>query len=190
MAELNHIEEVLACVVLQDTPEGRFGLLTTHGVDYDFGSRADLPGFKLPATAAEAARARFMVNWSYTNQQMPMYLPEPAMPFALRQGFGTSDNTPFTATVYVTPPSVQGGVVIPSGVTALAFGAGIYTLDSSGYINDANLLPGAAIKVADAATDGASNAGKLKYASTVDSSVIGFVVKKDSDGRLTVKINM
>ena len=190
MAELNHIEEVVACVVLQDTPEGRFGILSTHTADYNFGSRTDLPGFKLPANPTEAARARFMANWAYTNQQMPMYQPEPRMPFALRQGFGTTDNTPFTATVYVTHPSVQEGVVIPSGSTALAFGAGIYTLDQSGYINDVNLLPGAAVKVADATTDGATNAGKLKYSATVDASVVGFVVKKDSDGRLTVKINM
>ncbi len=190
MAELNHIEEVLACVVVQDTPEGRFGLFVTHNNNYDFGSRTDLPGFKLPATSAEAAKARFMVGWAPTNQQMPMYLPEPGMPFALRQGFGTADNAPFNATVYVTPPSLQEGVVIPSGVPALAFGAGIYTLGTDGYIADSNLVAGAPVKVADAATDGAANAGKLKYASTVDASVIGFVVRKDADGRLTVRINM
>lgn len=186
--EIKHFESVFGCVNMQEAYEGLFGLLTTHNQSYDFGSRTDLPGFKLPATAAEATRARFVLAHAPTNVQMPMYSPEPSMTYALRQGFGTADNVPFTAKVYVTPPSVTKGVPVPSGALALAFGEGVFSIPSGLYIDNASLVSGAAVIVANTAEDGASNAGKLKYQATVDSRVVGYVVRKEADGTLVVKI--
>lgn len=188
--KINHLDEVFSCVNLQEAYEGLFGVLTTHSVDYNFGSRTDLPGFKLPATAAEASKARFMLGHAVTNVEPPIYEPAPYATYQLRQGFGGADTAPFNATVHVTPPSLTEGVPVASGAVALAFGAGVYTIPSGLYIDNASLVAGAPVVVANTAEDGASNAGKLKYQATVDSRVIGFVVRKESDGSLVVKVGM
>ena len=62
--EINRFEDVLGVVTIADVVEGRFGVLTSHSESYDFGSRSDLPGFKVPATAEEAKRAKFVITWS------------------------------------------------------------------------------------------------------------------------------
>ena len=188
--KINHLDEVISCVNLQEAQEGLFGFLTTHSENYNFGSRTDLPGFKLPATAAEASRARFMIGHAVTNEQPPIYDPAPYSVYQLRQGFGGADNAPFTAKVHLTPPSVTEGVPVASGAVALAFGAGIYTIPSDLYIDNASLVAGAPVVVANTAEDGASNAGKLKYQATVDSRVIGFVVRRESDNSIVVKVGM
>ena len=166
--EINHYgDTVMGVVLTADTVEGRMVLLTAHSWSKDFGSQSDLPGAKVPATAAEAIRARYCITWEQDNRATPIYLPNPAYSFALRQGWDQAQNAPFAATVYLTHPGVQEGLTIPSGSNAVAFGEGIYTVPSGAYIWSADVeVPGNPLDVADTATDGAAFAGMLHYGTT------------------------
>lgn len=186
--EINHYEDsILGVVTTENIVEGRLVLLTSHIHDKDFGSLTDLPGVKLPANTTEASRAHFCITFAQDNQSLPIYQPQPGYDWALRYGFDRADNAPFSATVYLTHPSVQEGLTIPSGAGALAFGAGIYTVPSGAYIyNSALTVPGATLTAADTASDGATNAGKLKYST---SNIVAEVVKFDTEsGKLTFRI--
>lgn len=147
-------------VTTEAIPEGRMVLMTSHSQSYNFGSRTDLPGVKLPSDATEAAKAKFVLGFAQTNEQPPIYRPEPSMEFALRQGFDRPDNAPFAATVYVTNPSVQQGLTVPSGSLAVAYGDGVFTVPSGAFVYSANLeTPGAGLTVAYSGND----KGKLQY---------------------------
>lgn len=186
--EINHYgDTILGVVATEDMVEGRMVLLTSHTWDEDFGSLTDLPGAKLPDSTTEAAKARYCVTFAQDNRSLPLYQPQPAFDWAERYGFDQSENAPFSATVYLTHPGVQEGRTIPSGAGALAFGEGIYTLPSGAYVYNASLtVPGATLTVADTASDGASEAGKIKYGT---SNVVAEVIRYNSDtGRLTFKI--
>lgn len=188
--EIRHYDNIYGVVVLENTTEGRFGLLTSHSYDNDFGSDVDLPAFKVPATAAEAKNARYLVTWAVENRKFPAVLSYPSMEFSLRYGgFDQAANLPATLTLYGTNPANQEGVIIPSGWHALAFKGGTFTIPSGGYIYNASLAtPGSPIGVADTASDGAGTAGKLKYVATYDADTcIGRVYSYDSTtGKLTV----
>lgn len=184
--EINHYgDTILGVVANEDIVEGRMVLLTRQHFSYDFGSRTDLPGVKLPDTTAEAARARYVLTWAVDNRPTPIYQPQPALGFALRGGFDQAANSPFSATVHLTPFSVTEGQTIPSGTPSLAFGEGIYTVPSGAYIYHALLEdPGTPLTVADTASDGAGEAGKLKYSTT---NVVAEVVRL-VNSKLTFKI--
>lgn len=186
--EIRIYEDVRGVVTTADVVEGRFGLMTTHSFSHDFGSRTDLPGFKVPATAEEAKIARFIVTWAVDNTPFPQYKPVPAYDFSLRQGFGAAGNAPFSATVYLSNPANQDGYTIPSGTPSLAFGRGTYTVGSGYYIASASLVAGAKVIVANTAED-TTDAGKLKYQSTMDERVVGIVRQYDSTTKeLTVDV--
>lgn len=175
-------DKVFGVVTAEDITEGRMVLLTSHDQNYDFGSRVDLPAVKLPTSAGEAALAKYVVTFAQTNEQMPLYKPAPSMDWALREGFDRPDNTPFSATVYVTNPSVQEGLTIPSGSLAVAFGGGVFTVPSGAFIASVNLVPGATLSVAYAGSD----KGKLQYDA---SGTIGQVIKYDSTAlKLTFRL--
>lgn len=181
--------DILSVVTTADVVEGRFGLLTTHIHSYDFGSREDLPGWKVPATAEEAKRARFLIAWAVDNRPTPIYSTIPSTVWNTRQGYGQAPNVPFSATVYLTQPNHQVGLTIPSGIPALAFNGGAYTLPSGAYVDSADIHNvGAMVIVANTAED-TTDAGKLKYQSTMDERVVGLVTEyNSSDASLTVRL--
>lgn len=188
--EINRLDEVMGVVPTADVVEGRMGILVTHTFSYDFGSRTDLPGFRIPATAEEAKRARYIITWAVTNQKPPFYMPAPEVAWSMRQGFDRATNLPLTGSVYMIYPGHMDGVTIPSGTPSLALGEGTYTVPSGAYIYDANLqYPGSLIVVANTAED-TNDAGKLKYQSTMDDRVVGHVEHYDSsNGDLTFRID-
>lgn len=187
--EINRFEEVLGVVPIANVVEGRFVLLTSHNTSYDLGSRTDLPGAKVPATAEEAKRARFCITWAVDNRKPPYYQPTPAFDFAQRGGWDQSENVPFDAEVWMTYPGYQNSRTIPSGMPSLAFGTGTYTVPSGQYIYDSNLTsPGSPVIVANTAED-TTDAGKPKYQATMDERVIGIVERYDSTtGDLTIRV--
>jgi len=177
--EINHYgDTILGVIPTEDIVEGRMVLLTSHTFDYDYGSKVDVPGCKLPDTTDEAIRARYCITFAQDNRSLPLYQPQPAFSYALRYGFDQAANAPFAATVYLTKPGKQEGLTIPSGQASLAFGEGIYTVPSGAFVYSAEVeVPGNPLDVCDTATDGAGEAGKLKYGTT---SPVAEVVRFDS----------
>lgn len=174
--EINRLDEVIGAIPTADVVEGRFVLLTSHTHNYDFGSKTDLPGIKVPSTAEEANRAKYVVTWAVTQQPAPFYNPYPSMNWALRQGgWDQAANTPFSATVWTTYPGYQNSKTIPSGMPSLAMRGGTFTIPSGGYIYNVNLeTPGVLIQVANTAED-TTDAGKAKYLASASTRAIGVV---------------
>ena len=79
----------------------------------------------------------------------------------------------------MTAPSMLQGRTISSGNLVALHAGGVYTVTSGNFVADTNLVAGARVAVADTATDGESNAGKLKYVSTAGGG-IGTVIEYDS----------
>jgi hypothetical protein len=187
--EINRFNDVLGVVLTADTVEGRFVVLTSHSFSEDFGSLADLPGAKVPATAEEAKRAIYCITWKVDNRPTPIVDSYPSFAFAERGGFSENANAPFTATMYLTHPGNQEGLTIPSGASALAYTDGTFTLPSGSYIYSSNIIvPGAALIVANTSDD-TTDAGKLKYTASMAAGVVGVTERYDSaTGKLTVRI--
>jgi hypothetical protein len=147
-------------------------ILTSHDQDYDFGSKVDLPGVRLPADATEATNARYCLTWPVSNSNaegpIKMFIPTPSFAYALRRGgWDQSSNVPFSAAVHLTYPGHKEGVTVPSGFQALAFDRGVFTVPSGHFVwNSAMSTPGAKLEVLNKADDGASEAGKLAYNSS------------------------
>jgi hypothetical protein len=179
--EINKIgKEIIGVVPTADVVEGRFGLLVTHTWSADFGSKEDLPGWKVPATAEEAKRARFCITWAVDNRPFPLFQPVPAVAWSLRSGAWDQAQThPFSATMYLSDPAHKNDMTIPSGVPSLAFARGTYTFTTSDYIANASLVAGAMVIVANTNED-TTDAGKLKYQSTYDDRVVGVVRERDA----------
>lgn len=186
--EINDLDRAVGCVTTEDIVEGRFVLFVDHSWSHDFGSREDLVGVKLPDTADEAAKAKYILTWPVSNEQTPLYVPTPTIAWSLRQGgWDKAANTPFDAKVFLTYPGYTDGETIPSGSLAVAHTDGIYTLPLGAYVADANIIvPGAAIVVS---TDGA-DAGKPTYTAAEAVGVIGHTERYDSvTGALTVRLD-
>lgn len=187
--EINRFEDVLGVMPIADVVEGRFVVLTSHTFSQDFGSETDLAGAKVPATAEEAKRAKFIITWKVDNRPTPI-MTFPQYQGAQRDGWSTTPNAPFSTTVYLTHPGNQEGRTIPSGYSSLAYTEGTFTLPSGSYIYSSNIIvPGAAIIIADTATDGAGEAGKPKYTASMAAGVIGFTERYDSTtNKLTIRV--
>lgn len=187
--EINEFEDVLGVMPVEDVVEGRFVLFTSHSFSSDFGSDTDLPGVKLPDTAEEAKRARYCLTWKVDNRQTPIYA-VPSFAFAERGGWNQAANAPFSTTVYLTHPGNQESLTIPSGTSALAYTEGTFTIPSGQYVYSADIIvPGAAIIVADTASDSAGDAGKPKYTASAAVGVIGETRRYDSvTGALTIRV--
>lgn len=177
-------DTILGAVAYADVVEGRMVCLTSHGFDTDYGSQTDLPGCKVPSSAAEAARSRYVITFAQDNRQLPLYQPHPSFSYALRYGFDQAANAPFSATVYLTHPGQQEGLTIPSGSNSLLFGEGIYTVPSGGYVYSADVeTPGTQLEVNYTGAD----AGKLQAYSA--GGIVAEVVRFYSDtSKLTFKI--
>jgi hypothetical protein len=190
--EINEFEQVLGVMPTEDIVEGRFVLLTPHTFDQDFGSETDLPGVKLPDTHDEAIKAKFILTWKVDNRPTPFTVtaPHQSPDWSERGGWSSTDGEgPVAVTVYLTPPGNQNCVTIPSGVSALAYTEGVFTVYSGCYIDSSNIrLVGANICIGDTATDGAAHAGKPKYHAENDLNVIAETVGYDSaTGALTLR---
>ncbi len=183
--EVNKYEDIMGVVLTEDIVEGRMVLLTSHSESYNFGSKEELPGVKLPATPTEAAKARYCVAFSVDNTKPPIYQPYPTLGSNLRYGFNTTTNVPFTAEVYMTSPSMLVGKTIPSGTLGLAFGAGaVITVPSGAYVYSTDLVPGAFLDVSDTESHG-TDSGKLRYSADASfAEVLGI----DSNLDLTFRI--
>lgn len=164
--EINKLQDVEGVVTTEAIVEGRMVLFTSHSHSYDFGSRAELPGIKLPDTAAEAARAFYVAGFALDNSSLPLYIPTPAMSYALRGGFDQAANVPFSTSVYFTHQSNMVGQTIPASGLALAYAGGTFTVPSGAFIYNANLLPGNYLVACNTDDDGADSAGKLKYSAS------------------------
>jgi hypothetical protein len=189
--EINHyFDDIVGVIPTADIVEGRVVVFTSHTHDYDFGSKVDLPGAKVPATAEEANNARHIITWQKDNRPYPAALPIPEYTFNLRQGYGKDSNAPFAAYVYLTDRGNQEGLTIPSGTPSLAFGKGIYTVPSGAYIDHNSIVnPGALLQVANTAED-SSDAGKLKYLSAYSTRKVGTVREYNSTtGALTFELD-
>lgn len=172
--EVRKYTDIVGGVATQDIVEGRMVLLVPQSTSYNFGSREDLPGFKLPSNTTEAAQAKFVSAFALDNRPLPLVDSYPSYPWALRMGgFDQTRNTPFTATMRMTYPANDSEPqTIASGSLMLGFDDGVFTVTSGNFIYNANLAPGAHLVVADATTDGAANAGKLKYSASPGIAVV------------------
>lgn len=188
--EINRFEDVIGVVAQADTVEGRFVVLTTNASEPSKTENVDLPGAKVPATAEEAKRAKFCLTWAVDNRPAPI-VDWPSTSFDFRGGWVNSTAGPLTGVkMWLTHPGNQESQTIPSGYKALAYTEGTFTIPSGQYIYNASLtVPGAAVMVADTATDTAAEAGKPKYAASMAVGVIGFVQAYDSaTGALTIRV--
>lgn len=195
MSEINRFEEVLGGVVQADTKEGRFVILVENAMGGTvLNTDDDLPGLRVPATAEEAKRAKYMLMWPVDNRPTPLIMTYPGATggFDFRGGFGgNSPQGPMTPTMWLTHPGNQEGTTIPSGYKGLGYTDGTFTLASGEYVFSANItVPGAALIVADTSSDSAADAGKPKYVATAAEGKIGVVEAYDSStGRLTIRVN-
>jgi len=176
---LRDINFSMGAVATEDIIEGRMVLLTPQSEDYGYGSRQDLPGVKLPDTANEALEAVYLAAFTVTQQEPPIYDSIPETTGSERGGWSAGSNVPFNADIYMTAPSMLQGRTISSGNLVALHAGGVYTVTSGNFVADTNLVAGARVAVADTATDGESNAGKLKYVSTAGGG-IGTVIEYDS----------
>jgi hypothetical protein len=189
--EINGFDQVIGVVAQEDIVEGRFVVLTGNALGGSLMNvDADLPGAKLPDTAEEAKRAKFCLTFAVDNRTAPI-VDWPQTTFDFRGGFVNAQAGPLTGLkMWLTHPGNQESQTVPSGYKALAFTEGTFTIPSGQYVYDANLeTPGAAVMIADAATDGAGEAGKPKFSATIEVGTIGFVqVYDDATGDLTIRV--
>lgn len=189
--EINRFEDVIGVVAQADIVEGRFVVLTGNTFGGLFvNTDVDLPGAKVPATAEEAKRAKFCITFAVDNRPTPI-VDYPHAVYDFRGGWVNAPAGPMTGVkMWLTHPGNQESQTIPSGYKALAFTEGTFTIPSGQYVYNVALeTPGAAIIVADTATDGAPSAGKPKYTATFAAGVIGFVQDFDTtNGALTIRV--
>jgi hypothetical protein len=182
--EKNKFTDIIGVVTTEAITEGRFVLLTPANANFNYGSRSDLMGVKLPANSTEAARARYCLAFALDNRPTPL-MEYPSYPFAMRQGYDLPANVPFTATVYLTHPgNMTVPQVIASGSLALAYDKGVFTLPSGSFIASASWAVAANFVVANLGDD-ATDVGKPKYSA---SAGIGIVENYDATNQtLTVR---
>lgn len=194
--EINRFEEVLGGITQADTVEGRFVILVAnvHLGTY-INLNDDLPGLRVPATAEEAKRAKYVLAWAVDNRTPPIvnYEREFAAPlFDERGGWASAAGTnPRAVNMWFSQPGHQEGTTIPSGYKALGYTDGTFTFPSGAYVYSADIIvPGAAIIIADEASDGAADAGKPKYVAVAAEGKVGVTETYDSaTGRLTIRVN-
>lgn len=183
----------LGGLAVEDMPEGRCVVLTSHTWDNDFGSDTDLPGVKLPDNDTEAQMAHRIVTWTAPDRQVGpnnLYIvPTPAVPFSLRGGFDRAANVPLVdVDIRVTWPGNQESQVIPSGTKLIFLGPGsIVTLPSGQYVyNVALRTPGARLEALNEGDDTLASAGKLSYTAA---GTIAEVIRFYSDtAKLTIRM--
>ena len=158
--EINHYGDVIEGAVAQeDIVEGRMVCHVANTYSRDFGSQTDLPGCRVPQSAAEAARARYIVTFESDDRPLPIMQPQPSFTWALRQGWDQAQTIPFPTTVYLTHPQNQEMLIIGSGSGCALYGEGIYTVPSGCYVYTPTIeTPGTQLEV----SYSGGNAGKVQ----------------------------
>lgn len=187
--EINRFEEVFGVVTQADIVEGRFVVLGDNASEPTATDNPDLPGASVPATEELAKRAKYVLTWAVNNQPAPIVEYPAAPAFDFRGGWVNATSGPLTPKMWLTHPGNQESQTITSGIKALAYTEGVFTIPSGQYIDNAALhTPGAAFIIANTADDGA-DAGKPKYTATVAIGYVGVVHAYDSTtGALTVRV--
>jgi hypothetical protein len=184
--EINRFEEVLGGVVQADTVEGRFVILVANAMGGLFmNTDTDLPGLRVPGTAEEAKRAKYVLAWAVDNRPSPLVMSYPSSVWGTRGGWGEATPTgPIAPTMWLTHPGNQEGTTVPSGYKALGY---TFTFPSGAFIDSDEIkVPGAAIIVEYSGAD----AGKPKYTATAAEGKIGVTETFDAAAyRLTIRVN-
>jgi len=189
--EINRFEDVIGLVTQADTVEGRFVIMVANAMGGLFmNTDTDLPGCRVPATPDEATRAKFCLTWAVDNRKSPLVFSYPHPVWDERGGWVNSPAGPVAVTMWLTHPGNQNSQTIPSGTKALGYTEGTFTLPSGQYVDSVAIrVPGAAIVIADVATDGAVDAGKPKVSASGVYGVIGYTEVWDSnDASLTIRV--
>ncbi len=189
--EINNFDQVIGFVAQANTVEGRFVLMVANSMGGLFmNTQTDLPGCRVPATPDEATRAKFCLTWAVDNRQSPLVMSYPHPVWDMRGGWVNSSAGPITPTMYLTHPGNQNSMTIPSGTECLGYTEGTFTLPSGQYVDSIAIrVPGAAIVIADVATDGAADAGKPKVSASGVYGVIGYTeIWDSSDASLTIRV--
>lgn len=186
--EIRKYQDIMPVVTVEAIKEGRLVLLVDSDETHDYGSQEDLPGVQVPADSTEAAKAKYVAGFAVDNRQLPIYVPQPSLSFALRGGFDQTANVPFAATsVYLSHPgNMTTPQTIPSGEPALAFAGGVFTVPSGDFIYNASLVPGAFLVAANTSDDGAGEGGKPKYSASA--GVAKVIQYNSSTNELTFRI--
>ena len=146
--EVNKYTDILPGELSQAIYEGRMVRLNSDGE------------YALPTSADESALAKYVVAWPVEDRQLPIYNPYPTFSQALRQGFNSAQNTPFSATVYTIYPNLsETPLEIPSGNGALLFAKGEFTVTSGSWVYAASTAIGTELEVVYTAGD---DRGKLQ----------------------------
>ncbi len=183
--EIRKFSDIIGVIAMQDIVEGRMVMLATPPADTGpFTLWSDMAGCRLPRTAAEALKAKYVSGHAMDNRKVPIYDPMPAYNWIVRNyGFESgqrnpdADNLPMTGTtVHLTHLSNTVCQTITSGTKCLAYGGGVYTITSGCFVYSSDLETiGAQLTVEHAA---GSDRGKLKYHAT---GTIGVVEEWNSD---------
>jgi hypothetical protein len=145
-----------AATLMEDTVEGRMVLRVdnTAALPAPYGVNGAAyrgmvlqNGVRVPVTAAEAARARFVVAFDMPGYKSPYFVGVPAYSYALRQGFDRAGNLPMTPTVHLVWPGQKENMVIPSGWNVICYEGGTYTVTSGQWVYSPLIVPGVELEV-------------------------------------------
>lgn len=174
--EINKFTDIIGVVATSAIKEGRMVLLTPANADVYWGSRKDLMGIKIPTTAVEAAKAKYVSAFALDNRPTPIIEGLPTYAWSMRAGgWDQAGNLPASSlTLYMDHPGNMTVVqTIASGSLALAFDKGVFTVTSGNFIYSASLVPGASLGVSYAG----GTEGELQYDGA---GTIGVVERFDS----------
>jgi hypothetical protein len=188
---INKYEDIQGGRVNQETPRGRLAFLDTNG------------RYTLPRTTDEAAVAAFVVDWAKPLNPPP-YFEGPGLngapPYAVNDGSLNAQETgflldrdqgyqtpwPLGVLVYDRPPMFY-GFPVTSGNKCLVFDGGTFTFGSGNYVAPLSAyVYGAAVYPAYTAGD----EGKVTYAASGVSTVVGRVFQKEVFGSETLTVIM
>lgn len=151
--EINKYLEIMAGKTTEEMADGRMVYLTTCEDEGVY-------GVSLPADSDDAAKAKYCVTWTPTNQDAPYYNPNPSYTYARRGGFDQDANDPFDTEVSFVYGGDREDSTIPSGTLVRVFPAGsVLTVTSGNFVYSADLEKGAPLGVA----YDAGNYGKPQY---------------------------
>lgn len=188
---INKYEDIQGNRVNQSTPRGRLAFVDTNG------------RMTLPRTSGEAATAAFLVDWAKPLNPPPYFEGaglNGAPPYAFSDGSLNAQEGTFTLDpdqAYQTPwpvgfvqyeiPPLLYDLPVTSGNKCLVFDGGTFTFGSGNYVAPLSAYAyGAPVYPAYTAGD----EGKVTYASSGVSTVVGRVYQKEVFGANTLTVIM
>lgn len=151
--EINKYLEIFGGQTKEEMADGRMVYLTTSDEDGVY-------GVALPKSSDDAAKSKYCVTWTPSNQAAPYITPVPAYSFARRGGWDQVANDPFDAEVSYVYPGDRVDSTIPSGTLVRVFPEGsVLTVTSGNFVYSSSLAKGAPLSV----SYDEGNYGKPKY---------------------------